>query len=119
MQENFKIEKLEDNKLLILLYGLINSDNAIKFISEAGRDIQHMKDVRIIYDLREFSGLTEGAKGIIAVFFIQNKKYVYREAVFGLNEITDLLFNELIKLSQRENIKIFNDRLECEDWIYE
>jgi hypothetical protein len=119
MQKNFRIEKIKNNKLLITLYGLIDSDKAIKFIYDAGKEIQSMTEARIIYDLREFTGLTKGAKGIMAVFFIQNKKYVHKEAVFGLNEITDILFNELIELSQRKNIKIFYDRVECEDWLYE
>ncbi len=117
MSGDFSVQKQGDDRVSITLKGIFDSDTTIKLVYEAGSFIQNMTNVKVLYDLSDFEGFDEGAKGIISVLLIQNEPYIDKEAAFGLTEQTQAMFKEVVELSGRSNIELFNNKFEAEKFL--
>lgn len=58
-------------------------------------------------------------KAIVADWVEYNNKYVIYGSIFNIDGMKKIIFNSVLKLSKRKNIKYFNTRQQAVEWLSE
>ncbi len=108
---------MEDKVVHLTLKGYLNADSAIKFVYEGVSVIQAKENALVMIDCSDFQGLSDGAQGILALFWIQNKPYVAKEAIICLTGEVKGIFKNLLEMAGRSDVQIFDDKKAASAWL--
>lgn len=108
---------MQDKIIHLTLKGYLNADSAIKFVHDAESVIQAKENALVLVDCSDFQGLSDGAQGIMALLWIQNKPYVAREAIICLTDEVKDIFKNLLEMAGRTDVRIFDDKKAASEWL--
>jgi len=121
-----KIHIDADSILRITFWGDLLKENEESFASElelgkmviAKLSIKQGKRIKIILDMREFTGAYSAeCLQLLTKFAQANAPYVAKTASFGGSEKVKTAGEVITALAQRENIKIFSTEAEARSWL--
>lgn len=88
-----------------------------EFMAEARPHLLRLQPVLYLNDATELQDAPLTLQWRLAQHMKENAPYIARSAVFGLTAPKAFVVRSIIRASGRANIKIFDERAACEEWL--
>lgn len=116
-----RIEEFSKNGRDFLYFDLsgLQSNGEIEAVVESAKEIITKYPHNTLYTITNVSNLTFDTmtKEIAYTWMEFNRPYVVYGAVIGLDGVRKIMYNSVLKLSGRKNMKVFSTKQQAEDWL--
>ncbi len=113
-----KFHKHKNKMVLFLNFADLGINDAYEVIDYSSGIIERMP-LNSVYTLTDITNSNFDQKLINALtgFTLKNKPYVVAGAVVGADGLKKFIFNTILKLSGRSNMKTFNNEEDAIEWL--
>lgn len=116
-----RIEEFSRNGRDFIYFDLsgLQNNREIEAVIESAKEIITKYPHNTLYTITNIANLTfdTSTKEIASVWMEFNRPYVVYGTVIGLDGVRKIMYNSVLKLSGRKNMKIFSTREQAEDWL--
>lgn len=118
-----RIEAFTINKRSFIYFDLskIKSNNEFTEFTNMAKDFIQNYKPESVYSIANIEGILfdSQTKEILADWLDFNSKYVVYGSVINVDGIKKIMFNSVLNISNRKNIKYFNTRHQAVEWLSE
>lgn len=111
--------KRDGKEFIYFDLGGLQSNSEIEAVIDYAKEIITKYPHGTLYTITNLANLTfdTGTKELTSAWMAFNRPYVVYGTVIGLDGVRKIMFNAVLKLSGRTNMKMFSTRQQAVDWL--